>query len=91
MKIELDNLKYRELRERKKDIIFAHCRNCYPDMPDDYNPAAWSNLEAIIDLRTGFLTIGCKRCKLPIVTAMMPSDIINHMNGCGCELCRSRL
>jgi hypothetical protein len=82
------NEDYIKLKERKSEIMYAHCRNCLEDMSGDHNPATWSNLEAIIDLKTGVLTLGCKRCNLPIVCAMMPNDIIKHMGNCGCELCR---
>lgn len=79
---------YIKLKERKSEIMYAHCRNCIEDMSDDRTPENWAELEAIIDLKTGVLTLGCKRCNLPIVCAMMPNDITNHIVECGCELCR---
>jgi len=79
---------YTILRDRKSEIMYIHCRNCIEDMPKGDSASSWARLEAIVDLKTGFLTLGCKRCEIPVVCAMMPNDIVTHMDSCGCELCR---
>jgi hypothetical protein len=90
MKIEPEVDYYRTLRVSSTGIVYVHCRNCFGDKPEEVSFSEWMDLEGIIDLQTGVLTIGCKRCKLPIVSAMMPSDVVEHIADCGCELCQPK-
>jgi len=85
---DLEETGYIKLK-KSKNIIYAHCRNCIHDMEPGYNPAKWADLEAIIDLKTGILTLGCRRCNLPILCAMVPSDMVKHVDHCGCEMCKT--
>lgn len=86
---DLEKEEYIKLKETKKNIIFAHCANCIKDMGIESSPEKWSHLEAIIDLKTGILTLGCARCNLPIICAMLPNDLVKHLDDCGCEICKS--
>lgn len=78
---------YRALKARESKIVYGHCRTCIDDMPIGTAPKDWARLEVIIDLQTGMLVVGCKRCNLHIATAMMDSSIIKHIDECGCEQC----
>ncbi len=79
---------YRALKARKSKIVYGHCRTCIEDMPYGVAPKDWARLEVIIDLQTGMLVVGCRRCNLHIATAMMDSAIVKHINDCGCERCK---
>jgi hypothetical protein len=78
---------YRKLKTKKSKIVFGHCRTCIDDMPIGVAPKDWARLEVIIDLETGLLVVGCRRCNLHVVTAMVDSRLVKHMNKCGCEQC----
>jgi hypothetical protein len=73
--------------KRTGNVQYAHCRHCIADLPEGESPESYSSLEAVMDLDTGVITIGCKRHQLPIISAMLPSDLVKHMNGCGCAHC----
>jgi len=80
--------KWLELKKRKEGIQYAHCKQCISNLPEGESPDSYSNLEAIMDLKTGVITLGCKRHNLPIVSAMLPGDLAQHLIDCGCEQCR---
>lgn len=77
-----------ELKERKGDIQYAHCRQCVTNLPGGESPQSYGSLEAIMDLKTGVITLGCKRHNIPVVSAMLPRDLVQHLVDCGCEQCR---
>ena len=79
---------YRTLRNRKMDLVFCHCRACMSSKPEDMSMADWSRLEAFIDMKTGLLTVGCRRCELPVVSASVDLEVLQSLIGCGCETCR---
>ena len=87
MELTKDDKKYRALKARKSKVVAAHCRHCFDSRPKDISTRDWARLEGYIDLRTGALVVGCKRCNLHIVTAMLDSSIVKHLDGCGCERC----
>ena len=80
---------WRKLKKRTKDIQYAHCKHCVANLPEGESPQSYSSLEAIMDLKTGVITLGCKRHNLPIVSAMLPKDLVMHLTDCGCEQCRN--
>lgn len=84
----LTNEQYWNLLDRKESVMYTHCRNCIGDMPAGVRPMDWMSLEGIIDLKSGVLTIGCKRCRLPIVSGILHPYLVEHINGCGCEACK---
>ena len=87
MKLEPSDKEWLELK-KKKNIMYAHCRTCLADIPEGESPYSYSDLEGIIDLETGVITLGCKRHNIPIVSAMMPTDVVKHIAGCGCDQCK---
>ena len=78
---------YIKLKARETDLVYCHCRNCLGEKPKYVSGADWSALEAIIDLTTGFMTLGCGRCKLPIVQTVVDPHVIAALSGKPCELC----
>jgi hypothetical protein len=78
---------YHALIARKSKIVYGHCRTCIDEMPIGTAPKEWARLEAIIDLETGLLVVGCRRCNLHVVSAMVDSSLIGHLDNCGCERC----
>jgi hypothetical protein len=78
---------YIKLKERKTDLIYCHCRTCIDDMPVGMSPLDWSRLEAIIDLTTGLMTLGCARCELPIVQTIVHPELLVTLGAEPCEAC----
>jgi hypothetical protein len=66
----LSKEEYCELRDRETGVMYAHCANCLSDPPEGLPPAVWSDLEVVMDMEKGVLTVGCARCKLPIISAV---------------------
>lgn len=90
--IELTDKDWRDIRSNPKiPIIYTHCRHCMTSLPKGESPESWSRLTGIINLHTGVLTIGCMRCELPILSALVHPGLVDHLNeGCPCELCRAQ-
>jgi len=70
---------YRKLRTRRTQIMYAHCGNCLKDKPDGLPPSEWKDLEAIMDLKTGVITVGCVRCEMPIVDAVLDPELVKEL------------
>ena len=90
--IELTDDEWRNTRANPQvPLIYTHCRHCISSVPDGESPESWSRLTAFINLETGVLTVGCMRCELPIVSAIVNPALVAHLNkGCACEHCRER-
>ena len=87
--IELTDKQWRDIRSNPEvPIIYTHCRHCLASMPEGESPDSWSRLTAFINLSTGILTVGCKRCELPIVSALPDPALVTHLSMQGCAACR---
>jgi hypothetical protein len=87
--IELTETHWRELRTNlgKVPIVYTHCKSCLDSMPEGESPDSWSRITAFIDLDTGILTVGCKRCEMPIVSALPDPALVTHLKMSGCPMC----
>lgn len=77
---------YRWLRE-KKGIMFAHCFTCMPRKPEEISPEQWSQLEVIIDTKSGLIIVGCGRCQMPIISAILDIKAAEAIEKLGCQRC----
>lgn len=81
---------YRRLRVKKGRVVYAHCGNCMDSKPAEVPPDLWARLEGVMDLTTGVMTVGCARCEMPIVSAMLPPDLVKDIKSQGCLGCNTK-